>query len=308
MALQPTPNPPKTRRPVSLVAFLAALALLAACGDDSSSDSAASADGATGATTAAVAVDDAESPYCRTALDYAASGLTPVDDSDPVAFEAYVGAYVEFVETAAAQAPAELADAWALNAEAITTQFAPLFERYGYDVARIEAEATPEEQALLNEPPPDIAEAQASILEYESLVCGAGQPPAAEDEEFSGPADSPYCEASNGVDAAMGEVVAAGVQPEDFEALLTSGDIDAFLATQDETAPEEIAEDVVVVNDFTRDELIPLMEAYDYDARAILLEGSAAERLVFQSADPAVLDEFTRVEAYDEQVCGGAGS
>jgi len=288
---------PTRRRVLAALLLLTGVALLAtACGDDGGAAAAADED--------AVAADPAESPYCRTALEWQVHELTPFDDSDPAALEQYMGEYVGFYESAAAQSPPELQQDWDLALDGLTTQLVPVMARYGYDIARMQAEATPEEAAVLQEPPPDIAAAQDRIHAYEAEVCGAGQPAPAADAHFTGSARSAYCSALAGFDEAAGEVADAGFAPEDLEAFVTGGRAEDLLAAMVDAAPEEIAADGAAVLDYERQIRFPLLAAYDYDVRRILLEGDAEERAQFQYTDPAISGPFTRTAAYDAQVCG----
>lgn len=283
-------------------AALVALTVLAtACSDDGPSPEGAAPE-PEGASAAPAVVDDPESPYCRTALEWGVYAMTPHDDTDPAALEAYMGEYVEFARTAAAQAPEPVAADWELNATQIAEVLYPLFESFGFDQQRAGAEATPDEVALLNEPPADVAAAQDRIHEYESSVCAASQPALA-DVTFEGAADSAYCRAAADFDAAAGELAASGFEPAALEAFVT-GDAEDLLARSAEAAPAELADDVAALVAYEQDVRFPLFADYDYDLRRILLEAPVEERVRFQYTDPAVVGPFTRTSAYDQQVCG----
>lgn len=291
---------PTRRRIGAAVVLLTSVALLAsACSDDGGGTAAAGE--------AAAPADPAESAYCRTALEWQVHELTPFDDSDPATLEQYMGEYVGFYESAAGDAPAELQEDWDLALEGLTTQLVPVMERYDYDIARMQAEATPEEAAVLQEPPPDIAAAQDRIHAYEAEVCGAGQPAPAAGAHFTGSPDSAYCQAVRRFDEATGTIQAAGFAPEDLQAFVTSGQAEELLTAMVDAAPEEIAADGAAVLDYERQIRLPLLAAYDYDVRRILLEGDAGERAQFQYTDPAISGPFTRTAAYDAQVCGVEG-
>jgi hypothetical protein len=292
-------------RPIHLgLAVLAMAALLAACGDDSSSGSAEPAPAASETATADAAAD---SPYCRIALEWQVHELTPYDQSDPAVLEAYMGEYGDFVADAAAAAPDEIHDEWALVDDAVNTTLIPLMARFGFDGARAQAEATPEELALMNEPPETVQVAQEATHAYEATVCGAGNPPAATDEQFTGPADSAYCEAEHVLEGVNDQLRSSGAEPADVEAVLTGDEATEALATQAEEAPAEIADDVQAITDWTLGPQLEVLQSYDYDLRALLLQGSPEERGAFQYTDPQIVDQFARVSAYDEQVCGEGG-
>jgi hypothetical protein len=288
-------------RPIHLgLAVLATAALLAACGDDSSAGSAEPAPAASETATADAAAD---SPYCRIALEWQVHELTPYDRSDPAVLEAYMGEYGDFVTDAAAAAPDEIHDEWALVDEAVNTTLIPLMARFGFDGARAQAEATPEELALMNEPPPAVQDAQEATHRYEALVCAAMQPPAA-DEHFTGPADSAYCVATRNWDAAWGGIIGDGADPAAIEALLTGGQLEQLRAEAGAAVPEAIAVDWHAVDDFTQEQKLPLLAEYGYDIRRVLLEGSPEERAVLNGTDPAISEPYARVLAYENQVCG----
>jgi hypothetical protein len=289
------------------IVLLVALTALAACGDDAPSASDTSDDSSEdAASTTSLAGDDPDGPYCRNALEWQVHELDPFDPSDPDALHAYFDDWVGSYETAAAEAPPEIADSAATADDALNDLLVPVLERYDYDVARMDAEGTPEEQALFDEPPADVQEAQEALHEYESRVCAAGQPAAA-DVTFTGAADSPYCEASNAFDADFGEVIDNGAQPEEVEAFMTDEANLERLATAHEIAPDDIAEDEEALDDYVIDVQLPVIASYDYDFGRLLLEASPEERQRFQYTDPAISEQFARVEAYSEQVCGTEG-
>lgn len=300
--MAPIPTLLLNRRPALVaVAGLLAVVSLAACGDDSSSSADRSA---TDPTTTTALVDDPESPYCRTALEWQVHELDPVDQSDPDALHAYFDDYVEFYATATEQAPDEIADDWAVSNDALNNLLVPVVERYGYDVARMAAEGTPEEAALFDDPPAEVVAAQTATHAYESRVCGAGQPAAATDVTFTGDADSTYCRNAAEFDGAFGEIVANGAQADEVEAFMTDSDNLEALATAYEDAPEDIAADEQALDEFAVDVQLPVIESYDFDFRRLLLEASPDERARFQYTDPEIREQFMRVQAYAEQVCG----
>src|SRR5262245_27140676 len=158
-------------RTTLIAAVLAGLALLAAaCADDgpSTSRTAPETGGGDAETETATVTDEAESPYCRTALAWQVHELTPHDDGDPAAVRSWMDDYVGFTEEAAAAAPQPILADWELNATQIADVLYVTMERFGFDAERAAAEATPEEMAILMEPPPDVAAAQDRIHAYES--------------------------------------------------------------------------------------------------------------------------------------------
>lgn len=248
-------------------------------------------------------VDDPDSPYCRTALEWQVHELDPYDASDPLALRAYFDDYVEFYATATAQAPAEIADDWAVSKAALSNLLVPILAKYDYDLTRMEAEGSPDEAALFQDPPADVVAAQTATHEYESRVCAAGQPAAATDVVFTGSADSPYCVNAAEFDAAFQEVIANGAVPAEVEAFMTNLDRIVALSTAYMAAPADIADDEKAVDDFSVGVQLPVIAKYDYDFRRLLLEASPSERATFQYTDPAIAEHFARVTAYSDQVC-----
>jgi hypothetical protein len=303
----PTTTPhPRTRSTARLllgVAFACAVVTLPACSSSSSDDG---GETAAADTTTTAAADASASEYCDTARAWAVEELDGGADAvaeDPVAFEAYLTDYVDFAETSLSQSPPELQPQHELNVAGITDTFIPIFEKYDYDQTRIEAEATPEEQALLNEPPPDVRDAQAAIHAYESTVCGTETPPPADVTFEADPAADAYCQAVLDTSDAFGQVAAGGFDPADLEAFLTD-DAPDLLAAQDENVPDTIAEDSDAVNAWTLAQFADVLAAHDYDIRDVILNGTQDDREDLQFTDPAIIDQRSQVDAYDQQVCG----
>jgi hypothetical protein len=276
-----------------------AAAALAGCGDDDD-------DTASPTSAALAAAPAAESAYCRASLDWTVHELTPVDDSDPAQIRSYFDEYGAFVTESRAVAPPEIQADWTLNANGFATILVPVLEKYGYSIERVATEGTPEEQALLDEPPADIAAAQDRIQAYDASVCGSRQPPAA-DVHFDGPAATAYCEALAEYEDAIDEAFGTGDDPGAVEAFVTSPRFAELQSATVAAAPPEIQEDVAASEAFTTERAVPTLERYGYDIRRLLVEGTVDDRTVFQSADPAVRDAFGRVVAYDEQMCGVDG-
>jgi hypothetical protein len=280
------------RHPTSFRSAVACLALaalgLAACGGDDDDNAQAN-------------TSDAESAYCNTAREWLVYALTQYDPSDPAALEQYMDEYVAFHREAAEQAPASIDDDWALNRSSVEEQLIPVFEKYGYSIQRIEAEATPEEQATAMEPPPDVQAAQERIHAYEREVCAAGLPVAA-DVEFEGPADEEYCAAVL-ADSDMANQVAL-TEPDAVRAELTSPEFAERQQKLLDTAPDEIRDDVATFRTFVTEQQTPLIEKYGYDIPKVLLHGTQHEREVLNYGTSDVKDAYARIIAYEEQLCG----
>jgi hypothetical protein len=251
----------------------------------------------------AVAAGDPDSPYCQTVRQWTVHELRPVDDSNPQAMNTYIDEYVAFNHHAAEQAPTEVADQWALVAPMFDRLVVPIFEKYGYDMARIGADATQEEQAVLDAPPPEAAAAQDAIHAYEALVCGSGQPPAAA-VVFEGPPEQSYCSVGARLDGMFADAAAAADSPDALRALLASDEVVQLMSALVEHAPVVIRDDVQAVVNWEMHRGVAVLAEYDYDIRRLLLDGSAADRAVVQKTDPAIRDHEARVDAYEEQLCG----
>ena len=249
------------------------------------------------------------SPYCVTARAWAVHELDGSADGayvrgGPAALKKWWGEQLAYLKTSVEQAPPELHDAEATVERAYLTRLGPLFEKYGFDFKRIEAEATPAENASAESTPAE-RKAQQTYDLYKDRVCGYGNSPPPADVTFTTSAASKaYCKAATAQQNGLVKVVSSGFTPEAFRSYATSDSFLAALDSQDATAPPEIAEDVKVDNDWVRERKLPLLEKYDYDLRRLMLEGSADELAAFNYFDPAVETHDSRISAYVQQVCG----
>lgn len=289
----------KRSAPLTVVLVLGLVA--GACGSDGGDENSATT--AASSDTTAVAVDDpAESAYCDEAREWAIHEITqPVDDTDPVAFRAYWEDFLAFEQAALENAPAEIEDDWQLKVDAENATINPIFEAYEYDIADLQENGTPDELASL-EPPAEVQDAQDAILTYEADVCGAQQPRAA-DVSFEGEEPGTYCELVAADNERIGEVFANGADPADVEelnaALVEAGPAEI------EAAPPAIQDDVAAIAAWTAGEQRDVLEAHGYDLIGIIREGTPDERADLQLTDEAIRDQYARVTAYEEQVCGG---
>ena len=281
-----------------------AVASITGCGDDRPDAAPADADRADASGAAAATADQSASTdaYCGVVLRWTVHELSQFDPYDRVALQRFMDEYRAFHAEASALAPAEVAADWQASVAAIEATLVPVFVKYDYDLARMEAEGTPEEQAATGEPPPDVAAAQDRIHQYEARVCQSGQPDAA-DVEFAGPADADYCASTHALDEAL-DFGASDWSPEVLKQTLTSPEIAKLFAAGVAAAPAAIADDVAITARFELETKIPLLARYGYDIRRVLLEGTPAERAILQSWDPAVVDSYRRTVAYEQQWCG----
>jgi len=249
------------------------------------------------------------SPYCVTARAWAAHELDGSADGayehgGPAALKKWWGEQLAYLKTSVEQAPPQLRDAEATVERAYRTRLGPLFQKYGFDFKRIEAEASPAENALA-EPTAAEQRAQQAYDRYKDRVCGYGNsPPAAHVTFVRTKASKAYCKAAAAQQDGFEKVVSSGFDPQAFRSYVTSDGFLAALDAQDATAPSEIAADVRLDTDWVRTRKLPLLEKYDYDLRRLMLEGTASDLTAFDYFDPAVERHDRRISAYVEQVCG----
>ena len=300
-----TPN----RISATLGVVLLAAAAASACGGDTLNAATTTTTAATTTppttasppTTAAAPVDDPDSPYCRNVIEWNVRQLTPYDPMDPEQLKGFISEEAAFHHKALELAPAELRADWQLTSDMFDNTVVRLLEKYGYSLQRVEAEATPEEHALADEPPPDVQMASARVHAYEARVC-LSEPPGPADVTFDGPADADYCESTLAVDQ-MVDFSESAYSPETVEAVLTSQELVDLYVENVAAAPPAITDDVATITSFDREVKIPLIAQYGYDFRDLGLDATPAERAILNSSDPAVIDANRRVLAYEEQWC-----
>ncbi len=281
-----------TRRTVhwTIVATISLLAV--ACGDDSGRDTTEAA--------TPVADDPAESTYCDLARDWSLRSLDPVDDTDPVAFQAYWEEFMAAEQEALAAAPEELRDEWTLRIDAENATLNPVLLAYDYDIEEILTSGTPEEQAAL-ESPPEVDAAIDRVHAYEVEVCASMQPAPA-DVSFEGEVAGPYCDLVAAEDERASEVLTSGADPAAVEEVFAS-----FLESTDEmlaAAPAVIAEEVAALREWTAGPQREALERHDWDLVAAIIDGPQEDREAIQHTDEAIRDEYAVSLAYEEQVCG----
>jgi hypothetical protein len=289
------------------VTAVAGLAVVGAgCGSDGPSATPAPAS----TTTTAPAVDPVDSEYCQTARawlvhEFDGEGADFADD--PAAFEKYWGEWITFIETATEQAPAEIRDDWPLAYPDVLA-LTPVLEKYDYDLARAQAEGTPEELAIgakvQGDPAPEQQQAIAAVKEYEGRVCQTSEPPAA-DVSFAGATKNrAYCDNVEAGNEAVGEIVESKWSVDAVRAFVTGEEFQDGLDAAAANAPAEIEDDVLADVDWQRNEQADTFAKYGYDVRKIFLDGSPEDRAVVQRSDPAIAEHYARTIAYEEQVCG----
>jgi hypothetical protein len=268
----------------TMLGALTALAFLGAgCGDDNDASAAAA------------------SEYCDIASDWAVQELEQFDATDPTAFRSYWTDYSAFATAALAAAPEEIRSDWTLKVEAKEQSgMTEILEKYEFDLMAMEASGTQEERAAF-EAPPDVAAAQDRILVYESEVCGA-QFPLAADISYAGEEPGTYCELVASQDEQAAAALASG-DPTEVEAmfdLLAAGGV-----ALTEAAPDVIKDDVAAVVEWTEGPHRTAVERHGFDIRATILDGTPQDRAAVNYADEEIRNQFARVTAYEEQVCYG---
>jgi hypothetical protein len=274
----------------ALVPLTLALAVLAGCGG--------------GDETAFTPVEGTESAYCDTHRAWQVHELEGEGDDQPTpaALEKYWNDYLEFNATSLEQAPALIRDEWVLSERGIRTIVTPVLEKYDFDVGRIAREGAPAEKAV-SEPPPDVQKAQAAIHAYEARVCGVEPPPAADVVFKTDDSSSAYCKALNTFNSGFDTVESSKFDPDVMQTVFTADTFTEGLDRLDQSAPDEIAEDVEAATEWFRGRWSDVIAQFDYDIRRIWLDGTAEDRAVFTLAHPDVIRHTSRTTAYEEQVC-----
>jgi hypothetical protein len=250
-------------------------------------------------------VEGTESAYCETYRAWQVhelDGGTGDDQPNPAAFRAYWKDYLEFNETSVRQAPAAIRDDWIVSDRAIRTVLTPVLEKYDFDVERIANDGTAAEKAL-GEPPPEVRKAQDAIHAYEDRVCGVASPPAADIVFEAGSSSKAYCTALGTFNRGFEEVESSRFDPQTMRAVFTSDSFTERLDSLEESAPAEIAEDQDAVSKWFRTRWRDVIEEFDYDIRRIWLDGTPEDRAAFTLSHPDVVEQKSRLEAYEHQVC-----
>lgn len=293
----PMQRPRSTQRPLfgaAMVLVILGLAVLAGCGSS-------------GEKTAFVPVAGSDSPYCDTYRAWQVHELDGGEGDDqpnPAALRKYWNDYLVFNETKLQQAPAEIRDELVVTTRAVRTLLTPLFEKYDFDVKRMEREGTAAERAL-SEPPPDAQKAQDAIHAYEARTCGTEPSPPAAAVVFKADGSSKqFCTALSAFNSELEKVASSKFDPDVMRTLVTGDRFTEVLDGLDAAAPAEIAADVRADTEWFRTRWSDVMAEYDYDIRGIYLDGTPEDLAVFNRSHPDVVEHASRNTAYEEQVCG----
>jgi len=274
------------------------LAVLAGCG------------GGDGDETAFTPVADSDSAYCRAYRSWKVfelDGGGAFDQPNPAALRIWWNAYLVAEETMLQQAPSEIRDEVGIKLSRIRTQLTPLLEKYDFDLERVRRVGSPAEQDVLFGPPPaDVERAQGAQYAYEDKSCGTAPTPPPADIVFEADASSKsYCRALGAFNAEVEKVSDSGFDPDVMRTFVMGDRFAQILDGLDETAPAEIAEDVLADTDWFRTRWSDVMAEYDYDIRNIYLEATPEDLAAFNRTHPDVLEHTSRDTAYEDQVCGG---
>jgi hypothetical protein len=281
------------RKPAALLLILALGVGAAGCGGTGPSEAAFEP------------VDGTESAYCETYRAWQVhelDGGTGDDQPNPAAFRAYWKDYLEFNETSLRQAPAEIRDDWIVSERAIRTVLTPVLEKYDFDVQRIAKEGTAAEKAL-GEPTPEAQKAQDAIHAYEDRVCGVATPVPADIAFGADSSAKAYCAALASFNGGFEEVESSRFDPETMRAVFTADSFTKSLDSLEESAPTDIAEDQEAVSEWFRTRWSEVISEFDYDIRRIWLDGTPEDRAVFTLSHPGVVEQGSRLTAYERQVC-----
>ena len=135
----------------------------------------------------------------------------------PSRVEKYWNEYLVFVKTSVQQAPPVVRGAHAVVSSAVRTQITPVLKKYHFDFKRIESEGSPAEQAVLGEPPDEVAAAKTAwtptetrFVATEVLLRGRCR---LQGEQYTTKA---YCAAGAAQEQGLEKVAASGFDPMRF--------------------------------------------------------------------------------------------
>lgn len=277
--MRTNPTPTALRMPLTATAVVA-LVVAAGCGNEA-------------------AADESESAPCDAVREWAIHELQPVDETDPVAFRGYWQEWTAFQTVAVDTAPETIKADWELKFGLESEIFTPILERYDFDVVAIAENGTPEEQAA-TEAPPDVQAAQLRLFTHESEVCGAQQPLAAPSPS---PARSPVriVSSSGHSTGRPPRRSRAGIRRRSRPCSMSSRRPHRQCWQPRPTASGPMSPRWRA---WTTGRQRQAFERHGYDLRALLRGGPQQDRLDVNHADEAIREQFSRVRAYAEQVCG----
>ena len=222
---------------------------------------------------------------------------------DPAALRAWWNEHVIVEETLLREAPAEIRAAVEVKVSAIRTRMTPLLEMYEFDLKRIEREATAAEKAVLDQPSPEMEQAQ--VVQY------------AFEEDAGQRRRHPRRRRLRGRRVVEGLLLGTGraqrrvrrgrflaVRPGRVAHIGHRRQVPGDSRRPRPDGSPEIAADVEAETEWFRTRWSGVTERYGYDIRGIYLEGTPEDLAVFNRAHPDVVEHTARDTAYEEQVCG----
>jgi hypothetical protein len=284
------------RRTCTLAALILGLSVLAGCS------------GGEGDEAAFTPVAGSDSAYCATYRAWKVYELDngeAYDQPNPAALRRWWNEHLIAEETLLREAPSEIHAAVEVKVSAIRTLMTPLLEHYGFDLKRMEREATAAEKAVLDQPSPEVERAQAVQYGFEERCGTAPSPPPADVVFEAGTSSRSYCTALSALNAKFDEVTFSRFDPDVSRTLVTGDTFSKALDGLDAAAPPEIAADVQAETEWFRTRWSDVVERYGYDLRGIYLDGSPEDLAVFNRTHPGVVEHTSRTTAYEEQVCEG---
>jgi hypothetical protein len=253
-------------------------------------------------------VAGSDSAYCATYRAWKVYELDngeAYDQPDPAALRTWWNEHLIVEETLLREAPWEIRAAVEVKVSAIRTLMTPLLEKYGFDLKRIEREATAAEKAVLDQPSPQMEQAQALQYAFEERCGTAPSPPPADVVFEAGASSKRFCTALSALNGEFDKVSFSRFDPDGLRRLVTSHRFSEALEDLDRTAPPEVAADVEAETEWFRTRWSDVVAEYGYDLRRIYLESTPEDLAVFNRTHPDVLEHTSRDTAYEEQVCEG---
>ena len=251
-------------------------------------------------------VDGTESAYCDTYRAWQVhelDGGTGDDQPNPAAFRAYWKDYLEFNKTSLQQAPAEIRDEWIVSDRAIRTVLTPVLEKYDFDVQRIAKEGTAAEKAL-GEPTPEAQNGPGRDPRVRGPGVRRGDGAGGRCQIPGGqPRQRTTARLSARSTAGSRRSSPRGSTPHAMRSVFTADSFTESLDALEEEAPAEIAAGQKAVSEWFRTRWSDVIGEFGYDIRRIWLDGTPEDRAVFTLSHPDVIEQNSRLTAYEEQVC-----
>jgi hypothetical protein len=134
-------------------------------------------------------------------------------------------------------------------------------------------------------------------------VCGVATPAPADIVFEADSSSEAYCAALSPFNDGFAEVESSRFDPETMRAVFTSARFTQSLDSLEESAPADISEDQEDASEWFRTRWSDVVAAFDYDIRRIWLDGTPEDRAVFTLSHQDVVEQRSRLAAYEEQLC-----